>query len=92
MLARQARQSRDDCCCLAAREPGANELRDRLRRRGFIRGLTFGAGAEHERDLTLRWLGELARELAGAAARDLLVTLRQLSADSEPTVRILRGE
>src|SRR2546430_707426 len=71
---------------------GGGELRDRLRSGGHICGLSLIAGAEHERDLTLRRLGELARELAGAAARDLLVTLRQLSADSEPAVRILRGK
>src|SRR5207247_1727843 len=83
-LARQPGEPRNDRGGLAAGDARGGELRDRLRSGGHICRLSPIAGGEHERDLTLRRLGELPRELARAAARDLLVTLRQLSADSEP--------
>ena len=91
-LARQPGEPRDDRGGLAAGDAGGGELRDRLRSCGHICRLSLIAGTEHERDLALRRLVELRRELAGVAARDLLVTFGQLSADSEATFRIFRGE
>src|SRR5437764_1865848 len=84
-LARKPRQAGDNRSCLAARETCGDELRDCLRGCGHIRWPTFTARPEHERDLTLRRLGELLRKLACPTPDALLMPFRQLRADGPPT-------
>src|SRR6185437_3339095 len=66
------------------------KLRDRLGACGHVCRFLLTAGTEHERDLALRGLREFRRELASTAARDLLVSFRQLTANGELAIRIGR--
>src|SRR5262245_17503189 len=89
LVARRAREARDEVRRSAARDTGLDELRHG--RNGLVRcsrPCRPRDAAEDERDLPLRRLGEMLRHLRCRAAHYLLEPLRQLTADRDRPLRL----